>query len=133
MNRLRLATALAVALLVILLAGDFSGLLHRDVIVEPLPAEERPEQIRAQGELPELPAEAEMPEAKEPAAITEPREPGEAIPDDFPDIPPRLPEAAPPRREPYPWLLPLQIGSAALVIMLGGANLLVWQRKKSMA
>lgn len=136
MNRLRMATALAVVLLAILLAGDFSGLLHRDVIiVDQVPAEPAQEQVVADEEMPALPAEhplQEIPEAKEPLAITELREPGDEIPDGFPDIAVVPPEAAPPMREPYPWLLPLQIASATLVLTLGGANLLVWRRRRGL-
>ncbi len=44
-----------------------------------------------------------------------------------------VPEAVLPIREPYPWLLPLQIASAALVLVLGGANLLVWQRRRDLS
>lgn len=136
MNRLRMATVAAAISLAILLVGDFSGFLHRDVIIGQVPAEPVLGQEVADKEMPELVLEyplQEMPEAKKPQAITEPREREGEIPKDFPDIAPGLPEAVLPIREPYPWLRPLQIASAALLVILGGANLLVWQRKKSMA
>jgi hypothetical protein len=156
MNRLRVATAAAVLVLAVSLAGDFSGLLHRDSIVaQDLPQQARPEEVVRDVEEPELPAQEEapvvavgdppreMPEAREPMppehpleqrGITRQVEPGEEISvAAFPGIAVIPPEATPPLREPYPWLRPLQIASAALVLMLGGASLLVWQRKRGLS
>jgi len=158
MNRLRLATALAVVLLAILLAGDFTGLFYRDVRGEV--AEAAGDRVATQtgeterialappGDAAVLPADdpseeiVGMPEAKEPVvpldhreqmAITRRTEPGEEILDTFPGIAVMLPEATLPLRKPYPWLLPSQIASATLVLILGGANLLVWRRKQGMS
>jgi len=145
MKRLRLATTLAVVLLAILLAGDFSGLFHGDVIVEPppevadvaVPEDTAPE--HQEGDIPVQQAEdppGEIadwpPEATEPVdgRVTQRVEPGQEW--DLPAEHPELPEAVAPLRKPYPWLRPLQIASAALLVILGGAHLLVWQRKRGL-
>ncbi|MBT9162800.1 MAG: hypothetical protein DDT27_01362 [Dehalococcoidia bacterium] len=156
MNRLRLATALAVVLLAVLLAGDFSGLFYADISGEPAEAAgdrvhtdiAEPENIAPAlpGETPapvaEDPAEeiAGMPEAEEPPPsptqedrrIAQQIEPGLEWELTAP-LAAEVPEAVLPIREPYPWLLPLQIASAALVLVLGGANLLVWQRRRDLS
>lgn len=156
MTRLRMATAAAVLVLAILLAGDFSGLLHTDVIVAADPADPgQQEQVVRDVEEPELPAEGEMPVlavddhryekpvAEEPVypdypsdqvGITQWVDQEEEIGNDFPgfvDIPGMV-DAIPPTRKPYPWLLPFQIAFAVLVLVLGGANLLVRQRKRGL-
>jgi len=153
MNRLRLATALAVVLLAILLAGDFSGLFYVEATGDRVTAEVAQREDIAPalpGDAAVLPAEdpskeeiVGMPDAAEPVAtlhpweqraITQGMEPGEGTPSEaVQGIEVTTPEARKPVREPHPWLLPSQIASAALVLILGGANLLVWRRKQGMS
>ena len=145
MKRLRLATTLAVVLLAILLAGDFSGLFHGDVILEPPPdvadvaVFEEPIPEHPEGDIPGQLAEDPPdeiadgpPEAREPVdgRVTQKIEPDQVW--DLHDVPAEVPEAVEPLREPYPWVLPLQIAAAALLVILGVANLLVWQRKRGL-
>ena len=152
MNRLRLATALAVLLLAILLAGDFSGLFHGDISAQPaeaagdrVPTEAAdPENVAPAmpGETAALPEEdpiGDLPEAWEPLPspyppddkrIAQMVEPG--LEWDLQAPLPEVPEAIAPLRKPYPWLRPLQIASATLVLTLGGTNLLVWRRRRGL-
>jgi len=140
MKRLRLATAFTVVLLAVLLAGDFTGLFYRDAIIEQpevevaVPADPVPEcpegDIPVQVEDPPGYIADLPPEAREPVdgEIMEMVEPGQVR--DQQDVPLEMPEATAPAREPYPWLRPLQLSIAALLVILGVANVLVWQRRR---
>ncbi|MBT9163365.1 MAG: hypothetical protein DDT24_00271 [Chloroflexi bacterium] len=114
-----------------------------DIALEPpvdpleLPAEDPPEEIVR------IPSEAKEPipplhpaeDRRIARLLIEPGlEPGlewELLP--FPLA--EIPEAVLPIREPYPWpwLRPLQIASAVLVLLLGGANVLVWQKRRGLS